>query len=984
MVFHIKRDSKDKPKIVWALIVCAGIALILYSVLPVECSSLIIDNYGLPDSSYWDPLVVIINGSGIGLSWMPVNLAGLKAGDELTYEWQNNLQGPDIWGRFVRRYQITGVYLTYLTGKYPPYTPQNDSMPISGTLTLPTYCAACSGWTFKANYKLQCRVNVTASTGGHASLAVGSYWYDNGTSQAITAIPDPPYIFSHWNVTEGVVVANPNSPSTTFTVMDTGTIQPVFKYPTRTLFLNVVGMDTDAVGTVVSLGHGAINYTRTDLNTSVEFLEGSEVEFWWISPVPSYPTKRYVWVSTEGTSTAQNGFILFGTSNATLTARYKVQYQVTVNSTPLGTTSPPAGTYWYDAGSTVNISVSAIPGYGFQYWKTTGGVTVASNSSSTTLTVNGPGTIAPYMASVSTVQLNVIGVGTDASGTILRLGDGTEYSRSQFNTTKDFVTWSVQNFSWRSPISAGTTKRYVWTATTGLSSVQSGNMTVPVGGGSLNGYYKTQYYVESSAGGGGSTSLASGWHDESSSVPITATPGAGFSFAGWVTAGGVSVANPFNPSSTMTVSGAGSIQATFYPLVSGVSFIQLGIGTDFSGAALTVDGTAIQRSELIKTYSWGIGSNHSFSWLSPLEVSSVKRYVWTATFGISSAQSGTVTTPSGSGSVTGAYATEYYVAFEAALGGTTDPAVGGWYREGQAFAITATPLANFAFANWTVTGAINVADPYASSTTFTASSPGTIRANFVSTLPPVTVNVLSSAGGSATPAGSWIYPIGTVVGIGATPSPGYRFTGWTAEGNVTVAEPASAHTTLSVMGPGTATAHFAPVDSTPPAITGLSPANGSTVAAGSTTISASFSDQTGINVSSATLILDGALVAGVHATSAGISYSCTLQPGGHTVVVTVSDTEGNLASAAWTFTATPPSSAFPTEYAVIAMVAIAAVAAAAFFLLKRKTLAPPPPGTAAQAPPSAGEVFCISCGSRNPGTAAFCHKCGKPIFKEKA
>lgn len=839
-----------------------------------------------------------------------------------------------------------------------------------------------------ANYKAQYSYFVS-SQNGTTNPAPGTYWLDNGTFHAgtISATPNPGYAFTRWNVSGGVSTASYTNSTTTFSVSGPGTINPVFA-PVRPLFLNLVGVCADAEGTILDLGYGWRRYTVGDFNTSVTLAVGAEIGFEWESPVyASLEPVRYFWVSTSGSSTSQSGYLIIGNENMTLTGRYKKQYGVEFTSSPLGSTNPPAGEHWYDGGSAIEISATAIPGYGFQYWTTTGALSVASNSSHTTLTVNGYGAVQAHYAVVGTVQLNVIGMGTDATGTVLWLEGGIEYARSQLNATKDFVIWSAKGFSWYSPISAGTAKRYAWTATTGLSSAQSGNMTVPSGGGSLNGYYKAQYYVESSVGGGGSTSLASGWQDESASVPITATPSAGYGFAGWVTAGGVSVASPSSPSSTMTVSGAGSVQATFYPLATGVTFIQSGIGTDFSGAVLTVDGAEVQRSELLKTYSWGVGSGHSFSWLSPLTVSSVKRYVWASTSGLSSAQSGTVTVPSGSGSVTGAYATEYYVAFEASLGGSTDPAAGGWYREGQAYAITATPLAGFAFANWTATGAMTVADLSNSSTTFTASSPGTVRANFVSTLPPVTVTVISSSGGSATPAGSGSYPMGTVVEISASPSAGYRFAGWTVEGNVTVAEPDSPDTTLSVMGAGTATAHFAPIDTTPPTISGLSPANGSTIPAGSTTISASFSDAGGINASSATLTLDGAPVAGAQATPAGISYPCTLQPGSHTAAVTVSDTEGNPASAAWTFTAAPPAAAFPMEYVALAVATIAAVAAAAFFLLKRKPPAPPvqpPPAAAPQAPPPAGEVFCVGCGSRNPAAAAFCHRCGRPIFREGA
>jgi len=92
-----------------------------------------------------------------------------------------------------------------------------------------------------------------------------------------------------------------------------------------------------------------------------------------------------------------------------------------------------------------------------------------------------------------------------------------------------------------------------------------------------------------------------------------------------------------------------------------VTFHQDGVGTDFTGTVLTVDGTGYTRTDLPKTFTWTIGTDHTFAYHSPLDVSAVKRYVWTHTLGLCTAQSGTITVPSEGGSVTGYYKTQYYL-----------------------------------------------------------------------------------------------------------------------------------------------------------------------------------------------------------------------------------------------------------------------------------------------------------------------------------
>ncbi len=360
---------------------------------------------------------------------------------------------------------------------------------------------------------------------------------------------------------------------------------------------------------------------------------------------------------------------------------------------------------------------------------------------------------------------------------------------------------------------------------------------------------------------------------------------------------------------------------------------------------------------------------------------------------------------------------EYYVIIESSYGGTTNPTSGGWYASGDAVPIAATPSTNYAFASWTATGGVTITNATAPTTTFKATANGTLRANFVPTIPTFTVLFQSTPapGGTTSPSGSNSFPQGTSTNITATSSPGYRFIGWMVVGNITTSDLSSAHTTITVHGNATVTAHFEEVvqysvvishstggtiapsgsayynenatvdliataypgfqfvnwtvtgdivladpaaastvmtvsgtgtayayfralEFNPPVISDLTPSSGSSVAGGNVSIAASFSDDTAIDTSSVSLKIDGSPVtSGLQVTQAGVAYSTALQPGAHTVELTVSDTQGNPRTVSWSFTMASPGSSIPLEYVAIGLVA-ALAAGVALFLLRKKRL----------------------------------------------
>ena len=91
-----------------------------------------------------------------------------------------------------------------------------------------------------------------------------------------------------------------------------------------------------------------------------------------------------------------------------------------------------------------------------------------------------------------------------------------------------------------------------------------------------------------------------------------------------------------------------------------VTFDQTGVGSDFTGTVITIDGTNYTASDLPALFLWYNGSTHTFAFESPLVVGlGAKEYDWMSTTGLSSSQSGSITV-TGSRSVSGNYMTRVH------------------------------------------------------------------------------------------------------------------------------------------------------------------------------------------------------------------------------------------------------------------------------------------------------------------------------------
>lgn len=138
------------------------------------------------------------------------------------------------------------------------------------------------------------------------------------------------------------------------------------------------------------------------------------------------------------------------------------------------------------------------------------------------------------------------GVGSDFTATLLTV-DGTLYDVTQMPLSFYWQVASSHTFAYKFSLTVGTnTKRYVWTSTTGLSTLQNGTIAV-AGPGKVTGEYETQCYLTVRTIPTGITTIAGqGWYDASSATLLMAPQLPSKLFLYW-DVDGVSQGDSLNP-----------------------------------------------------------------------------------------------------------------------------------------------------------------------------------------------------------------------------------------------------------------------------------------------------------------------------------------------------------------------------------------------------------------------------------------------------
>jgi hypothetical protein len=513
----------------------------------------------------------------------------------------------------------------------------------------------------------------------------------------------------------------------------------------------------------------------------------------------------------------------------TVTANYVIQYAVTFDQSGVGSdftgtvvtidgvgytvSMLPTPVFWWDSGSSHTFAFSSplIVDVSKSYdWISATGL---STLQSGTLIVSGSGSVTGnYLVHTNyQITFNSTGLSGDVVGTIITI-DGVPYDFTTLPVSFWWDTGSSHTYSFNLVIDDGLGKRYVLDNVTGLSTSPSGTIIVS-GPGSVVGHYKTQYYLTLATNPLGVNSPSgSGWYDSGTLASISTTafvdiiPGSSrYRFNGWSTTDMVEITNPNVSPTTVLMDKAKTVTAN-YTIQYFVTFGQSGVGSDFTGTVVTVDGVNYIRSGLPVSFWWDQDSTHIFAFQSPLVVTpDAKQYLWSSTSGLSSQQSESITLTT-YGSITGNYMTQYKFSVTSPFG-SPNPA-SGWFDSGTSVTASVTSPASgptgtqYVCTGWTGSGSVP-ASGTGSSVTFTITSPSSITWAW-KTQYYLTVRTVPS--GVATIPGEGWYDTSTSVPLSAPSVSGYNFQYWDVDGNAQGANVTSI--TITMNAPHSATAHY--------------------------------------------------------------------------------------------------------------------------------------------------------------------------------
>jgi hypothetical protein len=319
--------------------------------------------------------------------------------------------------------------------------------------------------------------------------------------------------------------------------------------------------------------------------------------------------------------------------------------------------------------------------------------------------------------------------------------------------------------------------------------------------------WKTQYYLNVTSVN--ATTGGSGWYDSGTnatatlnSLTVAGSTGTQYVFTNW----SGNATGTTSPSNNITMTAPKTAIANWQTQYN-LTFAQSGVGSDFSGNVLIVNGTSYD----INGFStWANASNiYTFNY-APQVVAAAnsKQCLLTTVSGNSSALSVIVSQPT---TIAGTYKTQYYLT-TTGFYNSPSPA-NGWYDNGTSIsAFVASPVAvssgiQSVCTGWSGTGSTPAAGN-SSATSFAINAPSTIAWTW-KTQYLVSFAVTPSGSASTSPSTGSIWEDAGVYSISVTPNYGYALTSWTTDtGNITLGSATQLSTSATINGPGTITANI--------------------------------------------------------------------------------------------------------------------------------------------------------------------------------
>jgi hypothetical protein len=379
--------------------------------------------------------------------------------------------------------------------------------------------------------------------------------------------------------------------------------------------------------------------------------------------------------------------------------------EVTVQANANGTAGP--AQQWVVPGDPAAIHATPNAGYLFAGWSGTGhGATSSAQEFSESVTIYpiGPVTeVATFVLASSgrySATFQTVGIPGDASVTVSLGSHNVSGSGSGLtigNLSAGWYALSVPDVY--ANTTGGTQYEFTAAVASGGTLYPNGTLQV-VGNVQLNLTYTTNYLVTLAETGPGTISLTAGsyWYLSGSILSVTATPGAGSRFLGWVGSGAGSYTGP-GANATPTVFGPIGEVAAFAPppgpATYSLTVVQLGLpatvpwSITVGGLGTTGTGPSLVLAGLNGTYSLTVGNASG-----PVAGTQYSSNL--------SAPTPEVVTANRTAHV--GFTEQYAVTVEASSGGTTTPSGTGWYPGGATVTISASASSGETFLGWNGTG----------------------------------------------------------------------------------------------------------------------------------------------------------------------------------------------------------------------------------------------------------------------------------------
>jgi hypothetical protein len=592
-----------------------------------------------------------------------------------------------------------------------------------------------TGYPLKEFYEVDYQITTAASSGGTVSISPASptndgYYqaFPNATSLTITATPNSGYYFAGFTGNSGLSgTTNPQ----TLTVTGSATIGANF-YPMTTISVvpsnGIIYVDnvaytgsttfpnaTSASLTTTPWTPGTIHTvdaskTYVGPGTNQAFLNwGLPTGASFVCP-PSSPAGPCTYALPSGASSVLASFNI---SNL-LTLAASPTAGGSLTASPTSTTGDAAG--YYGPNTNITITATAATGYYFKTMTLPGG-----NSPSPAITViNQPSTVTGVFGTDPAITLQ-----SAPSGQIIYV-DGVAVMTPQTYTT--WVPGSTHTLDASTTATNTVGEHQTWTKWEGRSNSASFTYSVPDGNTTLTADFNLSYLLTLNANGPGTLAAlpvsptADGYYGSGTSVSITATPNATYSFLGF--SGGIG--GTANPGSIMmnapeTVTGSFGVNQTAVSFTTNVAASE--------GSTITVNGAPHPSTQF--TQQLAVGAQFSIS--VPTAFLSLTnpgiQYVFTKWSDGTLGSGRTITVPSSPITYEAMYQTQALVTVTVTPAGAGTVAGGGWVNINTSPTLTATNASGFYFKNFSY------------GTTTTSTNP----ANIAVTTLPVTVTATFAA-----------------------------------------------------------------------------------------------------------------------------------------------------------------------------------------------------------------------------------------------